>query len=59
MSSTVGLRKEASWRRTARSERELRRVGVLTRVEAEELALIDAAELMGVSYRQAIRVWER
>lgn len=41
------------------SERELRRVGVLTRVQAEELKLIDAAELMGVSYRQAIRVRAR
>ena len=30
------------------SEIELRRVGVLTRVQAEELKLVDAAELMGV-----------
>ncbi len=38
------------------SEVELRRVGVLTRVQAGELKLVDAAEMMGVSYRQAIRV---
>ena len=41
------------------NERELRRVGVLTRVEAGELKLRHAAELMGRSYRQALRVWAR
>jgi hypothetical protein len=38
---------------------ELRRVEVLTRVQAEELKLIDASSLMGVSYRQAKRIGKR
>lgn len=41
------------------SEREWRRVGVMTRVEAKELKLVDAARLMELSYRQAIRVKAR
>lgn len=41
------------------SERELRRAGVLSRVEGEGLKLVDAAELMGVSYRQGKRLWKR
>src|ERR1700732_4853926 len=41
------------------SRRELRRVEVLARVQAEELKLIDAASLMGVSYRQAKRRGKR
>src|SRR6202790_2103703 len=41
------------------SRRELRRVEVLARVQAEELKLIDAASLMGVSYRQAKRIGKR
>lgn len=42
--------------RTAMSSKELRRVGVMTRVEAGELKLVSAAELLGISYRQAIRI---
>jgi transposase len=38
---------------------ELRRVEVLARVKGKDLKLVDAAELMGVSYRQAKRLWKR
>jgi hypothetical protein len=41
------------------STRELRRAGVLARVAAGTLTLRSAAELMGVSYRQAKRVYGR
>lgn len=41
------------------SKRELRRVEVLARVKEGELKLVDAAELMGVGYRQAKRLWKR
>lgn len=40
------------------SGRELARVEVLGRVKAGSLALVDAATLMGVSYRQAKRLWQ-
>ena len=39
------------------SARELARVEVLGRVKAGSLALVEAATLMGVSYRQAKRLW--
>src|ERR1022692_3912670 len=41
------------------SVEELRRAGVMARVASEELRLVDAAELVGVSYRQAKRLWKR
>ena len=41
------------------SGRELSRVEVLGRVKAGTLTLVDAATLLGVSYRQAKRVWRR
>jgi transposase len=41
------------------SERELRRVGVLARVESGELKVVDAARMLEVSYRQARRLWSR
>lgn len=41
------------------SGRELSRVAVLGRVKAGSLALVDAATLMAVSYRQAKRLWRR
>lgn len=41
------------------SQRELERVEVLGRVRSERLRLVDAAVLMGVSYRQAKRLWKR
>src|ERR1022692_4452374 len=41
------------------SSRELKRLGVLARVEKEALNLVNAAEILGVSYRQAKRIWRR
>jgi transposase len=41
------------------STRELKRLGVLARVEKEALNLVDAAEILGLSYRQAKRIWRR
>ncbi len=41
------------------SEKELRRVAVLGRVAAGELKLVQAADLLGISYRQGKRVWRR
>jgi len=41
------------------SSDELRRVEILARVKSKDLKLVDAAELMGVSYRQAKRMWKR
>ena len=41
------------------SKRELGRVEVLARVKSGELRLVDAAVLMGVSYRQTKRLWKR
>ena len=45
--------------RTAMSEGELRRVGVFTRVKSGELKLINAAEILGLSYRQSKRLWKQ
>src|SRR5450756_2825257 len=45
--------------RTLMSERELRRVGILARVESGELKVADAARMLFVSYRQAKRLWRR
>jgi len=41
------------------SARELRRVEILGRVKAGTLRVIDAATILGVSYRQAKRLWRR
>src|SRR5215470_4739838 len=41
------------------SEKELGRVGVLARVKSEELGVVDSAQLLRVSYRQAKRLWKR
>ncbi len=41
------------------SRRELRRVETMARVQAGELKVVDAAELVGVSYRQGKRLWRR
>jgi len=41
------------------SGRELGRVEVLARVRSRELRVVDAARLMGVSYRQGKRLWKR
>lgn len=45
--------------RTEMSQEELRRVEVLARVRSEQLRVVDASQLMGVSYRQAKRLWKR
>src|ERR1700694_3403687 len=39
--------------------KELRRAGILARVEGGELKLVDAAVLMGMSYRQSKRLARR
>jgi transposase len=41
------------------SVRELQRVEVMARVAQGDLALVDAATLLGLSYRQTKRVWRR
>ena len=41
------------------SEKELGRVGILSRVEAGELKLVDAAKLLDLCYRQTKRLWGR
>lgn len=41
------------------SGKERRRLEVLGRVKSKELSLVKAAELLGMSYRQAKRVWAR
>lgn len=41
------------------SQEELRRVEVLARVRSDQLRVVDASRLMGVSYRQAKRLWKR
>jgi transposase len=41
------------------SKRELSRVEILARVKSGQLRLVDAGLLMGVSYRQAKRLWKR
>ena len=46
-------------KRTRLSERELSRAAVLSRVADQAWSLVQAAERMGVSYRQAKRLWKR
>jgi hypothetical protein len=41
------------------SRKELRRAGVLARVESGELKLVNAAVIMGLSYRQTKRMARR
>jgi transposase len=41
------------------SKRELGRVEVLARVGSKQLRVLDAGRLLGVSYRQAKRLWKR
>ena len=41
------------------NERETRRAGVLNRVKAEELTQVEAAEILGLSYRQTKRLYRR
>ena len=41
------------------SSKELRRVEVMARVKAKNLKVVEAAELLEISYRQAKRLWQR
>src|SRR2546430_10715704 len=41
------------------SARELRRVEIFSRVQSKGLRLVDAAEMLALSYRQAKRLWRR
>ena len=41
------------------SRRERKRMTVMAGVKAQELTLVQAAELMGVCYRQSKRIWKR
>jgi transposase len=45
--------------RTGLSRKELRRVEVMGRVKARSLRLVEAAELLQLSYRQSKRIWAR
>ena len=45
--------------RTRLSSKELQRVEVLGRVKAGQMGLLEASELVGLSYRQMKRVWSR
>ena len=45
--------------RIGMSQGELRQVEVLARVKSKELKVVDAGRLVGVSYRQAKRMWKR
>ena len=46
-------------KRTGMSERELKRAAVLSRVTKAGWSLVQAAERMGLGYRQAKRLWKR
>ena len=59
MSPEPKTSKEVWLGRTLMSRRELRRAGVLARVQSGELKLVDAAKLLEVSYRQTKRLWQR
>ena len=59
MSPQPKTSKEVWLGRTLMSRREMSRAGVMARVESEGLKLVDAAKLLGVSYRQAKRLWKR
>ena len=41
------------------STRELRRAEVLGRVKGQALRLVDAAQMLELSYRQTMRLWQR
>src|SRR5436189_4595230 len=45
--------------RTWMSEREVKRAGVMRRLESETLKLVEAAEVLGLSYRQTKRIYGR
>ncbi len=41
------------------SEKEVRRGGVVARVEAGEVTQVEAAAILGLSYRQTKRLWKQ
>lgn len=41
------------------SQKERRRIGIMASVKAKELNLVEAAEVLGLCYRQTKRVWKR
>ena len=41
------------------SQKERRRVGIMASVKAGQLSLVEAAEVLGLGYRQTKRVWRR
>ena len=41
------------------SRKERQRIGIMVGVKAEELSLVEAADVLGLSYRQTKRVWQR
>jgi len=41
------------------SQKERRRIGVMASVKANELNLVEAAQVLGLGYRQTRRVWKR
>ena len=41
------------------SQKERRRIGIMASVKAKELKLVEAAELLGLCYRQTKRIWKR
>jgi transposase len=45
--------------RTWMSEEEIRRAGVLKRIKGGELSQVEAAEMLGLSYRQVKRIYQR
>ena len=45
--------------RTALSAREVDRAGVFRRVKEGKLKLVSAGQMLGISYRQAKRLWKR
>jgi len=59
MSPKLVASEEATVERTRMDERELRRGAVLAQVAERGWSLVQAAERMDVSYRQAKRLWKR
>ena len=51
------LDQEVRLGRTWMSEEEIRRAGVLKRVKEKELTQVQAAEMLGMSYRQLKRIY--
>ncbi len=59
MSPDGSLQQEVAVKRTAMSRKELRRVEVFSQVLSRALRLVDAAEMLSLSYRQSKRLWQR